>query len=137
MKEVDLYEQLARYLNVKHPSVLYHFDLAGVNNPSPYTRSLYGRLNKRAWPDLFIASPHFLRGDGGYFLELKKEGTRIYKRDGSLVADRHIQEQAHMLQHLREHGYRADFGVGYDQSVELIEAYLQSGKKRVQLRAQP
>lgn len=121
MKEAQLYEQLARYLNLKHPKVLYHFDLAGVNNPSKYSRSLYGRLNARAWPDLFIASPWLHRS--GLFLELKRDGTRIFKRDGAFASE-HIAEQAAVLVQLRAAGYWADFACGYDQAVERIEAYL-------------
>lgn len=130
MHETDLYEQLAQYLHLKYPNVPYHFDLAGVNNPSRYSRSLYGRLNRRAWPDLYIARPMPYPGledpakwYSGLFLELKKEGTRLRKRDGSWSSD-HIAEQAAVLDELQAAGYIAQFAVGYDEAVQLIESYL-------------
>src|SRR4051794_30674921 len=100
MRETDLYEQLARYLNLKYPRVVYHFDLSGLWTPSHQLRNLYGRLNARAWPDLFIAQPCMVGGVplstaaprdwvyeetsfGGLFLELKREGSKLKKRDGS------------------------------------------------------
>jgi hypothetical protein len=39
-KEIDIYQQLARYMNLKHPKVIYHFDGPGINNASIYSRSL-------------------------------------------------------------------------------------------------
>lgn len=124
MTENALYEQIARYLNLKHPGIIYHFDLSGVNNASKYTRALYGRLNRRAWPDLFVAHIQLVHENYGLFLELKREGTRLKKRSGEWASD-HIAEQAGMMLDLRAEGYSADFAVGFDQAVAKIEAYLQ------------
>jgi hypothetical protein len=93
--EVQLYERVARYLNTRYPQMLYHFDLAGVNNPSLYTRNLYGRLNKPGWPDLHIPAQRTY-GDAtfrGLFVELKREGVRLYKRNGDWSSS-HIRQQA-------------------------------------------
>lgn len=127
MTEADLYEQLAQYMNLKYPGVPYHFDLSGVNNPSPRTRALYARLNKRAWPDLFLAVPHYEGspelGSHGLFLELKKVGTRLQKRDGGWASP-HIAEQAAVLDQLGDQGYIAQFACGYEDAVTVIESYL-------------
>jgi hypothetical protein len=76
----------------------------------------------RAMPDLFIAEP---RGDmHGLFLELKKEGTNIYKRDGVTFVSDHIKEQHELLAKLNDKGYGASFAVGFDHSKKLIDGYL-------------
>ena len=124
--EDQLYEQVAAWLRLTHPDVPFHFDLAGVNNPSPRTRALYGRINKRAWPDLFIATPR--HGSHGCFLELKKEGVRVNKRTGEWASE-HIAEQAAVLQQLADIGYWADFAVGYGETIKALEAYLGAPKK--------
>ena len=127
--EANLYEQIAQYLNLKHPNVLYHFDLSGVNNPSKYTRSLYDRLNRRAWPDLYIAKPTLAEHGyitPGLFIELKREGTRLKKKNGEWVSE-HIAEQAAILDALSDVGYYATFAVGFDEAVFYIEAYLGQG----------
>lgn len=127
MKESAIYEQLARYMNLQYPLVPYHYDLQGVNNPSPATRAMYSRLNGRAWPDLFIPwAAHTTNGAPDYhglFIEIKREGTRLKKRDGSW-ADHHLQEQALMLANLRAHGYAAVFGVGIDECIDIIDHYM-------------
>jgi hypothetical protein len=64
------------------------------------------------------------RGLSGLFLELKREGTRIYKKDGTLVADQHIREQHTLLVELERRGYMACFAVGFDQAKQIIDEYL-------------
>lgn len=133
MREDAIYEQLARYLNINWPQVIYHFDQSGMWTSSHKARNLYGKLNRRAWPDLLIAAPRTIKYDKkdphkdihfhGLFLEIKREGTRLYRRDGS-YASSHIAEQDAQLERLRGLGYVAQFGVGYDQCVEYIESYL-------------
>jgi hypothetical protein len=59
----------------------------------------------------------------GLMIELKKEGTRIYKKDGSFASG-HIEEQAKMLALLGAKGYKAVFGVGFENTKEIIDNYL-------------
>jgi hypothetical protein len=130
MKETDLYEQIAQYMNLKHPNVIYHFDLSGLWTPSHQARNLYGRLNKRAWPDLFIGVVRetvvgiYVVMQAGLFIELKKDGTVLYKKDGSLRAVPHHIEQEAVLQSLRMAKFKAEFAVGFDQAIKLIDDYL-------------
>lgn len=130
MKETDLYEQVEQYLSLKHPNIPHHWDLSGLWTPSHKARNLYGRLNARAWPDLFIAilaATPWSEGQpmvmSGLFLELKRAGARLKKRDGSWV-NQHVAEQAAVLDNLCEQGYIAQFAVGYEEAVQLIESYL-------------
>jgi hypothetical protein len=60
----------------------------------------------------------------GLFIELKREGTRIFKKDGALVADEHIREQFDMLEQLRQRGYMAEFACGFDEAKKIIDEYL-------------
>ena len=60
----------------------------------------------------------------GLMIELKKEGTRIFKKDGKLVSDEHIREQFDMLMDLRQRGYAAEFACGFDEAKKLIDDYM-------------
>lgn len=60
----------------------------------------------------------------GLFIELKKEGTTIYKKNGELVANEHIREQASILEELRQRGYKAEFGIGFENTKEIIDDYM-------------
>ena len=77
----------------------------------------------RGWPDLFIAKP--MGKYAGLFLELKPEGTRIQKKDGS-AATPHITEQIECLSQLLFNGYCTSFACGFDNAKLIIDDYLNS-----------
>lgn len=135
--EAAVYEQLAQYLSYQHPELkgLWTFDMAGIHNPSPRTRSLYSRLNGRGRPDFFLAYPIIYPNTvvAGLFIEIKTEGTRLVKRDGSWASP-HIAEQAEMLDRLIDAGYEARFGVGLDDCIRIVEDYLAPIKAKDVLR---
>lgn len=125
--EYNLYRQVAYYLRMQYPKVLYRFDMAGLN----LSKSQAG-MNKaiqcgKGWPDLFIAKPMIMKTDNnhyhGLFIELKPEGTRLYKQNGE-PATPHIAEQLNYLLELRKRGYCIAFGVGFDNVKNLIDNYL-------------
>lgn len=123
--EEDLCFLLARYMKLKHPNVLFHFDFGSGTKLTMGQAVKQKRLNGRAWPDLFIAARNQsgLGNYNGLFLELKREGERLWKRDGA-PASEHIGEQSATLEALTNEGYMAEFAVGYDNAVSLIESYL-------------
>ncbi|SIS12121.1 hypothetical protein [Williamsia sterculiae] len=132
--ENGVYRLIALHLRRKYPDVMFHFDLSGVHNPSRYSRGLYAELNgTRGWPDLHIAArSHPLFGSFiGLYIEIKADGTTIRKRDGSLVADPHIREQAEVIKRLNATGHYAAFGVGYQSCKQLIDAYLTGSAKEI------
>lgn len=131
--EHNLYEQIARYLQQQYPDVIYRFDVGADLKLTMGQAAKHKRLHpKRGYPDLFIAEPstniwnnpvrewglHF-----GLYVEIKKDGEKLNKKDGSWRTP-HIAEQAGMLEKLRARGYRAEFGVGFDECKQIIDEYL-------------
>jgi hypothetical protein len=132
-KEELLHLKVCDYLRKNYPNVLFRTDFSSGMKMTPGQAAKHKKFQKsRAWPDLFIAYPDM---DGweikqcGLFLELKAEGTKLYKKNGEMVANKHYQEQAEMLKKLRSNGYIAEFAVGYDKAIEQIHDYL--GKPRL------
>ncbi len=149
MKESTLQCHVADYLRLRYPNVLFHSDYGSGIRLTPGQARIQSRQNGgcRAWPDMFIAEGrgYFVkRGDkppmfgnfictnrgidlyicNGMFLELKRDGVRILKKDGTLVADQHIREQHALLVELEKRGYAARFAVGFDQAKQIIDEYL-------------
>lgn len=133
-KEYQLCKAVAYYLRMQYPKVIYHFDLTGLNLSVAQARMSKAIQHSKGWPDLFIAhhktsaiklSDTEYRGEIllGLFIELKAEGTRLTKRDGNWASP-HIDEQAEMLDNLRNAGYMAEFACGFDEAKELIDNYL-------------
>ena len=78
--------------------------------------------NTKSWPDIFIAAR---RGQfSGLFLELKREGTKLLKKNGE-YATAHLQEQAELHEKLRSAGYSVDFVVGFSKAKAVIDEYLE------------
>lgn len=136
MSEHDLYKQIAIFMQMKYPNVIYRFDLAADLKLTVGQARKHKILHPyRGYPDLFIAesAPRCIDGSWKYewyglFIELKKDGTRLKKKNGEWASE-HIAEQAHMLSELTARGYKADFAIGFNQAVRLIDDYLESGKE--------
>lgn len=127
--EADLQVQVADYLRLQYPNVMFHSDFGSGIKLTMGQAIKQKRQNggRRAWPDMFVAElidDGYSKLHGGLFIELKKAGTRIYKKDGTLVADEHIREQFDVLEQLRKRGYRAEFACGFDEAKRIIDEYL-------------
>ena len=128
ISEADLQVQVADYLRLQYPDVMFHSDFGSGIKLTMGQAIKQKRQNggRRAWPDLFIAEPHddLLRPKHGLFIELKKAGTKIFTKKGTLVSNEHIREQFDMLEQLRRKGYVAEFACGFDEAKEIIDNYL-------------
>lgn len=151
--EENLQIQVADYLRLQYPNVLFHSDYGSGVKLTIRQAVVQKRLNggKKSWPDMFIARHKMLpvaneyapngydvRCFGGLFLEIKKEGTKlrrekdckkILKSETKLRKagdwwDKHIEEQAEKLEQLRDEGYKAEFAVGFEQAKQIIDDYL-------------
>lgn len=138
--EHSLYEQIARYLQLQYPNVIYRFDVGADLKLTPGQAAKHKRLHPgRGYPDLYIAESSenvnskdwngIVREWGFYFglyLEIKTESNSPYKKDGTLKKDQHLEEQARMLEKLRARGYKAEFGVGFEGCKKIIDEYLRN-----------
>ena len=140
-KEEILHLKVCDYLRKNYPDVLFRTDFSSGMKMSPGQAAKHKKFQrKRAWPDLFIAESGFVefKEDGlighlrknGMFLELKADGVKLYKKDGTLRKNKHIEEQAEILDKLNESGYYARFAVGYDEAIQIITYYLGEPKHK-------
>lgn len=119
--EESLHQQVADYLRLQYPDILYRTDFAAGIKMTIGQAAKHKRLQAcRAWPDIQIVEPR--QNYHGLFIELKTKSP--YRKDGSLLANEHIQEQAEILSRLRQAGYRAEFAAGFTEAQELIDQYL-------------
>jgi hypothetical protein len=120
VKEEDEQMMLVQYIRYQYSKILFKCDLAGVRLSIGQAVKQKKLGNNKAYPDLFFPEP---RGEyHGLFIELKRKGTRLLKKNGEYVNE-HIQEQAEMCYKLREKGYVACIAVGFDQAKEVIDNY--------------
>ncbi len=140
-KEEFLHLKVCDYLHKNYPDVLFRTDFSSGMKMTPGQAAKHKKFQKsRAWPDLFIAESGVVefKEDGliahlrknGMFLELKADGVKLYKKDGTFRKNKHIKEQVEMLDKLNESGYYARFAVGYDEAIRIITNYLGEPKQK-------
>ncbi len=153
MTEADLQAQVADYLCLQYPDVIFHSDFgSGVKlTPSQAVRQKRQNGGRRAWPDIVIANRRLIRpfelrewhfkpeicggvDAGSLYLELKKEGEKLHpgprakkrfkSKDGKEYKNEHLMEQADCLCDLRQRGYCAEFAIGFEEAKRIIDKYL-------------
>lgn len=121
--EERLQIQICTWLKFAYPRVIFTCDLSsGMGMTIGQAVKAQQMRSSKGLPDLFIAEP---RGKyNGLFIEFKKEGTKIFKPDGSLYSNEHISNQYLILNQLQQKGYRAVFAVGLTDAMTKINTYL-------------
>ena len=122
MTEKSLHRAVCDYLRLQYPFVLFNSDLAGsMRLTIGQATSMKALRSNRGFPDLAIFEPR--KQYHGLFIELKKEGEKLYNAKG-FPATFHIFEQLEVLAKLEQRGYKAVFAVGFDQAKKIIDEYL-------------
>jgi len=124
-KEDALEEQVANYLQLRYPNVIFRFDSSASAKKSMFqakrSKKLHGRFS-RGFPDLVLLEKR--NTHGALFIELKALGSSPYRQDGSIRQSAHIMGQDAYHQLLRERGYYATFATGFDEAKSIIDDYL-------------
>lgn len=137
--EKNVHYQVCEYLRRQYPTILFRSDYGAGLRMTIGQATMQKKLqNGDKWPDLMICEPRDyclpdpqFGKDGivipclnhGLFLELKKSGTKLKKKNGEWVTD-HIKAQAECMNKLRAKGYKCDFAVGFDEAKRAIDEYL-------------
>lgn len=121
MKEENLHLKVCNYLRMQYPDVLFNSDMSGVKLTMGQAIKAKRLRSCKGFPDLVIYAP---RGEyKGLFLELKREGEVLLKKNGEFKSE-HLKEQAEVMQKLIEKGYYCVFAIGFDNARYWIDSYL-------------
>jgi len=112
---------ICKYLKLQYPNVLFTSESSGIRLSIGQAKRLKAMRSCSGLPDIMIFEPR--KSYYGLFLEVKREGTKIYKKDGDLRKDAHIQEQEEILHQLKQRGYLAEFVVGFEEAKSIIDYY--------------
>jgi len=123
MTERNLTTNIAKFMQVQFPNVIFKYDLSSDQRLSiqQATRNsnIQGKWSK-GFPDLTIFER---RGSyGALFIELKIISP--YKKNGELKKNSHLKNQARIHSELDSRGYKAVFTTGFEETVEVIRDYL-------------
>jgi hypothetical protein len=119
--EEQVRESITSYLKLQYPKVIYRIDLAGERFSKGQAIKLARLQCIKGFPDLFILKA--MHGFNGLFIEIKKEGTTIYDKKGR-PATEHLKTQFETMERLKECGFFATFGIGFNNCKRIIDRYL-------------
>ena len=124
LTEAKLQLMVCKYIRAQYPSVRFISSLTGEYQSSRTVRARNSAIQwGRGQPDLMImVSRHPYCG---LAIEIKTlENTPYLEADGGLKKDEHLVDQLGWLVYMGKMGWKADFGVGFDEIKEMIDQYL-------------
>lgn len=123
-QEERLQVAVCTYLKLQYPHVIFMSDIASGMKLSIGSAVRAKKMrSSRGQPDLFVCEPRGIYH--GLFLELKREGTKVFLKDGvTIPLNEHLIEQHQMLSELRTKGYMAEFACGFLEAKKIIDEYL-------------
>lgn len=123
LSEKHIHAGIAKYIRMKYPKVIFRTDFAaGIKMSIGQAVRNKELQSSSGFPDLFIAEMN--NTHCGLFLEIKNGRDKVFKKDGTLLKNEHIERQAEMLHRLRSKGYMAEFVCSFNEAVEIIDNYL-------------
>ena len=123
MKKIEENLQIAvcNYLRYQYPNVEFMCDLAsGMKLTIGQAVKAQRMRSTKGWPDMFISYPSGIYH--GLFIELKREGEKLKKKDGTWASE-HLEQQNKIHGKLNSAGYKASFAVGFDEAKKVIDEY--------------
>tara|TARA_R110000851_G_scaffold15298_9_gene50756 strand:- start:520 stop:891 length:372 start_codon:yes stop_codon:yes gene_type:complete len=122
MKENDLHLAICNYIKLQYKGIIFTSENSGLRVFWQQAKMLKKTRSCSGLPDIWILEPR--KGYHGLLLEIKREGTKIYKKDGDIRKDAHLKEQEEILHQLKQKGYMAEFVVGFDNAKAILDFYL-------------
>ena len=120
MSEKSEHRQICRYLRIQHPDVIFNTDLSGIKLNQGQAIAVKELRSSNGFPDITILEAR--KGFNGLFIELKRTGEVIYKKDGTPKTD-HLKQQELMISNLKKRGYEACFCIGFEEAKNKIDWY--------------
>ena len=123
MSEKIEHKQVCDYLKTQYPKVIFNTDASGIKLTIGQAVQMKKLRSCNGFPDIMILEPR--NSYHGLFVEMKKTGERIFKKDGT-PATPHIAEQLELIEKLNSRGYYAVFCVGFEHAKKTIDEYLKT-----------
>lgn len=118
--EEKLHIAICDYMKLAYPNVMFISEASGVRTTIGTAAKLKRMRSSHTHLDLYILEK--IGKFGALIIELKAKN--IFKKDGSLLKDQHLEDQAKTIMRLRQKGYAAGFACGFDEAKKIIDQYL-------------
>lgn len=113
---------IANYIRLKYHDVVFTSESSGIRVPMHLAVMMKRQRSIHKQPDMIILEPNKLYN--GLVMEIKKDVSEVYLKNGQYSNSKHIQEQLKTLKLLQEKGYFATFACGIDHAIKIIDNYM-------------
>ncbi len=111
-----------KWLKLQYPDVRFRSDIQSSGKLTVGMQNIKRIIDPfRGWPDIMVYLPR--QQYVGLGIELKREGSGLYLKNGSLSNSKHVQEQNEFHEFLRSCGWFVDFAEGFSGAKDLFERY--------------
>lgn len=122
-QEEIIHTQICNFINLQYPNIIFTSDASGIYVGKYRAIIMSKQRSQHKIPDLLIFEPKGIYK--GLFIEVKINESCVFLKDGkTFKKSDHIKEQYNTLKLLDSKGYFATFGFGYDQTIKIIQWYL-------------
>lgn len=119
--EKQIHINICEYLRLQYPNLIFFSDASGLRVSVGLRIEIQKKMSGHKIPDLIILVPNSQYR--GAFIEIKRCKDDLYLKSGKLKND-HVKSQEHTMILLRDMGYFAEFGIGFEHTIQMIERYL-------------
>ncbi len=120
--EKQIHKSVCDYIKMKYPDVIFLSEPSGLKTTIGTAVQLKALRSGSALPDLWVMNPR--GGYGALIIEIKKDRSEVFTKDGKLRSSEHIRAQAENLDKLHHLGYYAVFGLGLTHCMEEVDSYM-------------
>lgn len=120
--EKRLHKSICQYIKLQYPNIYFMSDPSGLRMSIGMATELKATRSKHAQLDIVVFEP---KGKfHGLFLEVKKDRSEVFKKNGEFKQNKHVKEQAETIEHLKSKGYDVHYVFDFDEGIQIIETYL-------------
>jgi len=115
--------EFCKWLKNQYPEIRFRSDMQAGRKRSYQMQNLTDILDPYSgWPDITIyhRSCNYI----GLMIELKRESSGIWLKDGSLSKSKHVQNQDQFHTFLRSLGWSVCFAEGFEEAKRKFEEYI-------------
>lgn len=115
--------KFCKWLKLQYPHIKFRSDIQSAGKLSGAMQNIKQILDPyKGWPD--IAIYHRSGIYCGLHIEMKRENSGTFLKDGTLSKSKHVQDQAEMHAFLRSIGYKVEIAEGFEEAKRIFEEYL-------------
>lgn len=122
LAEKQLHKAICKYIKYQHPKAYFLSDPSGLKMSIGMATELKTTRSQHKQLDIIILEP---KGRyHGLIIEVKKDRSEVYKKNGDFKENKHVKEQRESIEHLRSLGYHVHYAFSLDHGINVVDVYM-------------